>query len=64
LTTGHDNPAFDTALIDYVSGFVAKGAGAKFDPHVSTGIALTDYLDQMVKESFVPFAFAAPTAAV
>lgn len=64
FTAGHGNPAFDTALIDYVSGFVAKGAGANFDPHVSTGIAATDYLDRMVAEPFAPFAFATATAAV
>jgi len=47
FTAGHENPAFDKALIDYVSGFVAHGAGANFDPHVSTGIAATDYLDRI-----------------
>jgi hypothetical protein len=64
FTAGHGNPAFDAALIAYVSGFVAKGAGAKFEPHVSTGLAATDYLDRMVAEPFVPFAFAPATAAV
>jgi hypothetical protein len=64
FTAGHENPAFDKALIDYVSGFVAHGAGANFDPHVSTGIAATDYLDRMIAEPFPPFAFAPVSAAV
>jgi hypothetical protein len=64
FTAGHDNPAFDKALIDYVSGFVAKGAGENFDPHVSTGIGATDYLDRMVAGPFNPFAFAVASAAV
>ncbi len=55
---------FDAALIEYVTAFVAKGAGANFDPHVSTGAGATDYLDRMVAEPFEPFAFAPVTAAV
>ena len=61
FTAGHGNPSFDAALIDYVSGFVAKG---RFDPHVSTGVASIDYLDRMLAEPFLPFAFAPASAAV
>ena len=61
FTAGHANPSFDAALIDYVSGFVANG---RFDPHVSTGVAAIDYLDRMVAEPFLPFAFAPASAAV
>jgi len=64
FTAGHANPSFDAALIDYVSGFVANGVGASFDPHVSTGIASIDYLDRMLAEPFLPFAFAPASAAV
>jgi hypothetical protein len=64
FTEDHGNPAFDKAMIDYVTGFVAHGAGARFDPHVSTGVAPTDYLDQMCAEPFQPFAFAPTGAAV
>jgi hypothetical protein len=63
FTAGHANPSFDAALIDYVSGFVANGVGASFDPHVSTGIASIDYLDRMLAEPFLPFAFAPASAA-
>jgi hypothetical protein len=64
FTADHDNPAFDTALIDYVSGFVAHNAGANFDPHVSTGVAAIDYLDRMIAEPFPAFAFAPASAGV
>ena len=64
FTAGHANPAFDAALIDYVSRFVANSVGAKFDPHVSTGVAPIDYLDRMLAEPFAPFAFAPTSAAV
>lgn len=60
----HGNPAFDKALIDYVTGFVAHGAGDKFDPHVSTGVAPIDYLDRMLAEPLTPFNFAPDSAAV
>lgn len=64
FTADHGNPAFDAALIAYVTHFVAKGAGAGFEPHVSTGLAATDYLDAMLAEPFERFAFASASAAV
>ena len=64
FTARHDNPAFDAALIDYVAGFVAHHAGAHFNPHVSTGVAPTDYLDAMIAEPFAAFAFAPAGAAI
>jgi hypothetical protein len=60
----HGNPAFDQALIDYVTHFTTKGAGDRFDPHVSTGVAPLDYLDRMCAEPFTAFAFAPASAAV
>ena len=64
FTARHDNPAFDAALIDYVAGFVDHHAGAHFNPHVSTGVAPTDYLDRMIAEPFPAFAFAPAGAAI
>jgi len=64
FTAAHDNAAFDAALIAYVSGFVADQAGPHFNPHVSTGVAPTDYLDKMIAEPFPEFAFAPAGAAV
>jgi hypothetical protein len=45
FTAGHDNPAIDAGLIQYVSTSKQIGAGAKFNPHVSTGNGPTAYLD-------------------
>ncbi len=52
FTAGHDSPAIDAAIIQYVSTFEQIGAGPKFNPHVSTGNAPTTYLDQMNAEPF------------
>jgi hypothetical protein len=64
FTAGHDDPAIDAAIIQYVSTFVSKASGEKFNPHVSTGNAPTAYLDEMVKEPFESFTFAPARAAV
>jgi hypothetical protein len=60
----HDDPAYDAALIDYVSTFVPKMSGENFNPHVSTGVAPKDYLDKMLTEPFVTFTFSPAGAAV
>jgi phosphoglycolate phosphatase-like HAD superfamily hydrolase len=64
FTAGHDDPAMDAALIQYVSTFEQNAAGAKFNPHVSTGTAPKTYLDQMIAEPFQPFTFSPAGAAV
>jgi phosphoserine phosphatase len=64
FTAGHDDPAIDAAIIQYVSTFEQIGAGEKFNPHVSTGNGPTAYLDQMLAEPFTPFTFSPVGAAV
>jgi len=64
FTAGHEDPAVDTALIQYVSTFEQIAAGEHFNPHVSTGNAPKAYLDQMIAEPFEPFAFSPAGAAV
>jgi hypothetical protein len=64
FTAPHDNPAIDAALIGYVSTFVPKMSGENFNPHVSTGVAPTTYLDHMLAEPFEPFTFSPAGAAV
>jgi membrane-associated phospholipid phosphatase len=64
FTAPHDNPAFDAAIIQYVSTFERIGAGEHFNPHVSTGNAPTAYLDKMLAEPFAPFTFSPTGAAV
>jgi hypothetical protein len=64
FTAGHDDPAIDAAMIEYVSTFEQKGAGEHFNPHVSTGTAPKEYLDKMVAEPFESFTFSPAGAAV
>jgi hypothetical protein len=64
FTAGHDDPAIDKAMIQYVSTFEQKAAGEHFNPHVSTGTAPKEYLDKMLVEPFKPFTFSLAGAAV
>jgi len=64
FTAPHDSPAMDAAMIGYIEQFVTEHAGDKFVPHVSTGFASREYLDEMLAEPFEPFAFSPASAAV
>jgi hypothetical protein len=64
FTAGHEDPAMDAAIIQYVATFVPKMAGKSFNPHVSTGVAAREYLDTMLAEPFEPFTFSPAGAAV
>ncbi len=64
FTAPHDNPAIDAALIGYVATFDPKMSGANYNPHVSSGVAPTAYLDQMLAEPFENFTFSPAGAAV
>lgn len=64
FTAPHDDPANDTFIIQYVSTFVPKATGEKFNPHVTTGVAPKEYLDQMLAEPFKPFTFSPAGVAV
>jgi hypothetical protein len=64
FTAPHDDPATDAAIIQYVSTYVPEMSGENFNPHVSTGVALREYLDHMLAEPFEPFTFSPAGAAV
>jgi phosphoserine phosphatase len=64
FTAGHENPAIDMMMIDYVSTFVQKAAGENFNPHVSTGTGPLADLDNLLAEPFEPFTFSPAGAAV
>ena len=57
FVTTPDDPVIDPLLIDYVSSFVAHGAGENFNPHVTTGVALRTDLDNILAEPFDAFSF-------
>jgi hypothetical protein len=62
--TTPDDPIIDPLLIDYVSTFVPKASGEHFNPHVTTGVALREYLEPMLAEPFETFTFSPAGAAV
>jgi hypothetical protein len=64
FTAPHGDSATDGMLISYVATFVPKMSGENFNPHVSTGVAPTAYLDQMLAEPFENFTFSPAGAAV
>jgi hypothetical protein len=47
-----------------VSTFAPKMSGKNYNPHVSTGVAPKEYLDQTLAEPFEPFTFWPAGAAV
>lgn len=64
FTAPHPTAELDAALIDYVRTFVPKMSGKNFNPHVSTGVAPKNYLDEMLVEPFDDFTFSPAGAAV
>ncbi len=64
FVTTPDDPVINPLLIEYVSAFVPKSTGEHFNPHVTTGVALREYLDKMLTEPFEPFKFSPAGAAV
>lgn len=64
FTAGHEDPTLDAGLIDFVSAFEQKASGAKFNPHVSTGLAPKEYLDKMLTAPFEPFTFSPARGAI
>jgi hypothetical protein len=64
FVTAPDDPVIDPLLIKYVSAFVPKASGEHFNPHVTTGIASSEYLDKMLAEPFESFSFSPAGAAV
>jgi hypothetical protein len=64
FTAAHNDPAIDAQMIAYVLAFVPKQTREHFNPHVTTGVALRDYLDKMLAEPFEPFTFSPAGGAV
>ena len=64
FVTTPEDPEVLPALITYVSEFVPKHSGENYHPHVTTGLAPTEYLDEMLAEPFDNFTFSPAGAAV
>ena len=57
-------PNIQPALITYVAAFVPESTGAKYNPHVTTGLASKEYLDKMLAQPFEAFTFSPAGASV
>jgi 2'-5' RNA ligase len=64
FSSDEDGRDIQEGLIGYVADFVQVAAGAKFNPHVTVGVATQEYLDRMLKEPFEPFTFSPIGASV
>jgi hypothetical protein len=64
FVTTKEDPEINQPTIDYVAAYVPNGTGAKFNPHVSIGIASQDYLKKMLDEKFETFTFSPAGASV
>lgn len=63
VTTTQD-PEINQPTIDYVMHFVPNEIGAKYNPHVTIGLASQDYLKKMLDEDFETFTFSPASASV
>ena len=57
FVTTKEDPDINEPTIDYVKTFVPHGTGAKFNPHVTIGLASQDYLKGLLDEKFEVFTF-------
>jgi hypothetical protein len=64
FVTTTEDPEINQPTIDYVTTFVPKETGNRFNPHVTIGIATRDYLKNMLDEKFESFTFSPVGASV
>ena len=64
FVTTKEDPEINQPTIDYVARFVPDETGAKFNPHVTIGLASQDYLKTILGEKFEAFTFSPAKASV
>jgi hypothetical protein len=64
FVTTKDDPDINKPTIDYVAHYVPADSGAKFNPHVTIGVASQDFLENFLKEKFDEFTFSPAAVAV
>lgn len=52
-----EDPEINKPTIDYVAHYVPADSGAKYNPHVTIGVASQDFLKKLLKEKFDEFTF-------
>lgn len=50
--------------VDYVNGFVGARTGPSYNPHLTVGIGLRDFVDALKAEPFEPFTFRASSVSL
>ncbi|HET8723936.1 MAG TPA: 2'-5' RNA ligase family protein [Anaeromyxobacteraceae bacterium] len=50
--------------IDYVNGFVGPRTGANYNPHLTVGIGVREFIDALKAEPFEPFTFRAASVSL
>ena len=64
FVTTKKEPDINQPTIDYVTTFVPKETGKKFNPHVTIGLATQDDLKKLLDEKFESFTFSPAGASV
>jgi hypothetical protein len=57
FVTTKEDPGINKPTINYVAHYVPADSGAKFNPHVTIGVASQDFLRKLLKEKFDEFTF-------
>jgi|RhiMetdeSRZDD1v2_1073273.scaffolds.fasta_scaffold04588_10 hypothetical protein len=57
FVTTKEDPDINKPTIDYVANYVPADSGAKFNPHVTIGVASQGFLKKLVNEKFDEFTF-------
>lgn len=55
--TSPDHPAVNEFTVSFVSHFTELATGKKYSPHVSTGVAHSDFLEKVIAKPFESFTF-------
>jgi len=57
FSTSRELPKIDRDIVDYVENFVRNSSGAKFNPHVTVGVAHEDFVKKLEAAPFESFSF-------
>ncbi len=57
FSTTRELPKIDPDIVNYVEKFVTNSSGAKYNPHVTIGVAHEDFVKKLKEEPFEKFAF-------
>jgi hypothetical protein len=59
-----DGAPISQLTVDYVNTFVGPRTGSNYNPHITVGIGMRDFLDALKAEPFEPFPVRAQTVSL